>query len=246
MAAGVTAVSPVANSADLSAAKAEGTSRGNVFSSNGSEWSYSSTCPLISPVFSEKEGIPGLMIMDKDPPSTTKQDRGDHPFSCFSNFNDGASGGAPFDGAPSALMVDVYFAPIKSQERMKEKVLKYSFPHAWSQWPLTANIRDPIRLTIACDGPSHILKIIHFFLSSQESTGLRVVRLKNKFSQADEDVREGFNGLDISLNVVFEEPTSGLKIIGEIQLHDKQILQVKSRIHKLYKIKRSEDPSMIS
>ena len=201
---------------------------------------------FISPVFSEKEGIPGFLFVDNDPPSTTKEDLVHHPFSCLSDLNDGASGGASFDGAPSALMVDVYFAPIKSQERMKEKVLKYSFPHAWSQWPLTANIRDPIRLSIACDNPSHILKIIHFFLSSQESTGLRVVRVKNKFSQADEDVREGFNGLDISLNVVFEEPTSGLKIIGEIQLHDKQILQVKSRIHKLYKIKRSEDPSMIS
>ena len=73
-----------------------------------------------------------------------------------------------------------------------------------------------------------------------------MVRVKNKFSQADADVSEGFNGLDVSLNVVFEEARSGLKIIGEIQLHDKQILQVKSRIHKLYKIKRSEDPSMIS
>jgi hypothetical protein len=178
-----------------------------------------------------------------DPPSTTKKEVADHPRSCFSNLNDGAS----FDGAPSELMmIDLYFAPIKTQDRMKEKVLKYSFPHPWSQWPLTANIRDPIRISIACDDPSDILQIVRFFLSSQESTGLRVVRVKNKFSQADADVSEGFNGLDVSLNVVFEEATSGLKIIGEIQLHDKQILQVKSRIHKLYKIKRSEDPSMIS
>jgi hypothetical protein len=312
MAGGVNAVSPVADAADLSADMSEDTSRGHVFSLNGSERSYSSTDLRISPLFSDKDGIPGLLCVEKgglsvvgvaehdetflpmpqqllwpchnnccprnpdcedkfqisvsdsrgpgidedllelsvcsesknaDPPSTTKKEVADHPRSCFSNLNDGAS----FDGAPSELMmIDLYFAPIKTQDRMKEKVLKYSFPHPWSQWPLTANIRDPIRISIACDDPSDILQIVRFFLSSQESTGLRVVRVKNKFSQADADVSEGFNGLDVSLNVVFEEATSGLKIIGEIQLHDKQILQVKSRIHKLYKIKRSEDPSMIS
>jgi hypothetical protein len=304
---------PAADAAYLSAVMSEDTSQGHVFSLNGSERSYSSTYPRISPLFSDKEGISGLLCVEKgglsvvgvaehdqtflpmprnpdcedkfeisvsdshgpgidedlldlsvcaesknaDPQSTTKKELADHPFSCISNSpsNDGASfdgapnsnDGASFDGAPSKMMmIDLYFTPIKTQERMKEKVLKYSFPHPWSQWPLTANIRDPIRISIACDDPSHILQIVRFFLSSQESTGLRVVRVKNKFSQADADVSEGFNGLDVSLNVVFEEARSGLKIIGEIQLHDKQILQVKSRIHKLYKIKRSEDPSMIS
>jgi hypothetical protein len=74
---------------------------------------------------------------------------------------------------------------------------------------------------------------------------MRVVRVKNKFLQSDEDVKSGLNGLDLSLNALFEDPRSGLKIIGEIQLHDKKIQEVKSRIHKLYKIKRARTPTMI-
>jgi hypothetical protein len=72
-----------------------------------------------------------------------------------------------------------------------------------------------------------------------------VVRVKNKFLQSDEEVKSGLYGLDLSLNALFEEPGSGLKIIGEIQVHDKKIQEVKSRIHKLYKIKRARNPTMI-
>jgi hypothetical protein len=141
--------------------------------------------------------------------------------------------------------VNVYFAPIKTKKRMGEKVKKYCFPHACSAWPWAGNIRDPIRLSIACDNPGHILQIVRFFLSSQASTGLKVVRVKNKFLQSDEEVKSGLSGLDLSLNVLFQEPGSGLKIIGEIQVHDKKIQEVKSRIHKLYKIIRARNPSMI-
>jgi hypothetical protein len=142
--------------------------------------------------------------------------------------------------------VTVFFAPIKTQERIKEKLLKYCFPHPWSRWPLVANIRDAIRLAIACDNPSQILQIVRLFLSTQASTGLKVVRVKNKFSQGDENVRKGLNGLDITLNVLFKEPASGLQIIGEIQVHDKRTHEVKSRIHKLYKIKRAHHPASIT
>jgi hypothetical protein len=138
--------------------------------------------------------------------------------------------------------VNVYFAPIKTTHRMEEKLKKYCFPHAWSTWPLSANIRDPIRLSIACDNPGHILQVARLLLSSP---AMRVVRVKNKFLQSDEDVKSGLNGLDLSLNALFEDPRSGLKIIGEIQLHDKKIQEVKSRIHKLYKIKRARTPTMI-
>jgi hypothetical protein len=141
--------------------------------------------------------------------------------------------------------VNVYFAPIKTKKRMEEKLKKYVFPHAWSTWPLAANIRDPIRLSITCDNPRHILQIVRLFLSPQASTSLKVVRVKNKFLQSDEEVKSGLNGLDLSLNALFEEPGSGLKIIGEIQVHDKKIQEVKSRIHKLYKIKRARNPTMI-
>ena len=142
--------------------------------------------------------------------------------------------------------VTVFFGPIKTQERMKEKLLQYCFPHPWGKWPLTANIRDAVRLAIACDNPSQVLQIVRLFLSSQASTGLKVVRIKNKFAQVDENVRNGFKGLDLTLNVLFEEPATGLKIIGEIQVHDKGIHAVKSRIHKLYKIKRAYHPASIA
>jgi hypothetical protein len=55
--------------------------------------------------------------------------------------------------------VAVHQGPVKGMARMRGKLLEYA--HAgdvWADWPLTANIMDPIRTTIVCNGPSQILQ----------------------------------------------------------------------------------------
>ena len=130
------------------------------------------------------------------------------------------------------------------QDRMREKLQKYMPPHARSKWPLTANIMDPVRLAIVCDGAKHVLQVVHWFLMTQASTGLTVCRIKNKFLVPEREVPDGYR--DIALNVIFTEPQSGLKVIGEIQVHDRTLHELKLKMHKLYKVKRASNPSFVS
>ena len=55
--------------------------------------------------------------------------------------------------------VEVHFAPLKTVARMREKLKEYTYPHPRSLWPLCANILDPVRLSIVCDGPSSMLEV---------------------------------------------------------------------------------------
>jgi hypothetical protein len=56
--------------------------------------------------------------------------------------------------------VAVHQGPVKGLARMREKLLEYAdAADAWADWPLTANILDPIRATIVCNGPSQILQV---------------------------------------------------------------------------------------
>jgi hypothetical protein len=57
-------------------------------------------------------------------------------------------------------LVAVHSAPVKSVERMREKLLEYARAgDPWAGWPLTANILDPIRASIVCNGPSQLLQV---------------------------------------------------------------------------------------
>jgi len=125
--------------------------------------------------------------------------------------------------------------------RMHEKLSKYMPPNVRCQWPLTAYISDVVRLSIVCNGPAQMLHMVRWFLQSQDQTGLTVCRIKNKFLLTEYEAEDGYR--DVSLNVLFE--VGGLKIIGEIQVHDTQLNQLKSKMHKLYTVKRAKHPSMI-
>jgi hypothetical protein len=58
-------------------------------------------------------------------------------------------------------LVAVHQAPVKAIARMREKILEYSQKgNVWSGWPLTANILDPIRTSVVCNGPSQILQVV--------------------------------------------------------------------------------------
>jgi hypothetical protein len=130
------------------------------------------------------------------------------------------------------------------QDRMREKLQKYMPPNPRSKWPLSANILDPVRLAIVCDGAKHVLQVVRWFLMAQASTGLTVCRVKNKFLVPEREVPDGYR--DIALNIIFTEPQSGLKVIGEIQVHDRTLHEIKLKMHKLYKVKRASNPSSVS
>lgn len=139
--------------------------------------------------------------------------------------------------------IEMHLAPTKSIERMREKLFKYVPPHPNSQWPRTANILDPIRLTLSCNGPQHVLETVSWFVQSQDTTGLTVCRMKNKFLLPEHEVADGYR--DVTLNVTFKDE-SGLAVICEIQVHDKQLHALKVKMHKLYKVNRAKNATLIT
>ncbi len=63
-----------------------------------------------------------------------------------------------FDEGPA--LVAIHSAPVKGIARMREKLLEYSQKgNLLAGWPLTANILDPIRVSIVCNGPTQILQV---------------------------------------------------------------------------------------
>jgi hypothetical protein len=92
---------------------------------------------------------------------------------------------------------------------------RYAPPHPCAIWPLSANILDPVRLSLVADGPARMLELVKWFSGdASEATGLPVVRMKNKFGLAREDVPDGYR--DVKIFVAYTSPT-GLGIVGEIQ-----------------------------
>ena len=132
-----------------------------------------------------------------------------------------------------------------------------------SIWPLSANILDPVRASIVCSSPEHLLEVAKWFCpdgsqcasgskSSPDSavpsagSSLLVLKVKNKFAYVQNNVRHdlkqvlmlwNFNGLeqvedgyrDIKLFVRFVQ-REGLGIIGEIQIHDKILYDLKLQV----------------
>jgi hypothetical protein len=123
--------------------------------------------------------------------------------------------------------VEIHTAAPKTINRMREKLLKYAHPHPKSVWPFCANILDPVRVSIVCRGSSQILQVLAWFLEQQEYTGLPICRMKNKFSFPTERVPDGYR--DLQICVLFQG-SSGLSIIGEIQIHDLELHELKLKV----------------
>ena len=106
--------------------------------------------------------------------------------------------------------------------------------------------------------------MLSWFEEEGAEIGLSVCRVKNKFSQSA-SVADGYR--DLSLSVIFFD-ASGLKIIGEVQIHDHAMHELKLQViccqnkgatqlwllmiaftgmqmHALYKIKRAADPDSV-
>ncbi len=125
-----------------------------------------------------------------------------------------------FDQGPA--WVEVHSAPPKRITRMREKVFEYAPPHPQATWPLCANILDPVRLSIVIRGSCQIVQTMRWFTDHEADTGLRICRVKNGFaSNGDSD---GYR--DLKLCVLFSS-RDGLSIIGEIQIHDSVLFDLK-------------------
>ena len=126
-------------------------------------------------------------------------------------------------------VVEVHSAAPKSLIRMREKLLKYAHPHPRAKWPLCANILDPVRASVVCRGSSQILQVFSWF-TEQQYTGLPICRMKNKFSFPTEKVPDGYR--DLQLCVLFQG-SNGLSIIGEIQIHDLELHELKLKVRRV-------------
>jgi hypothetical protein len=89
----------------------------------------------------------------------------------------------------AASEVGVCPAPTKTTARMREKLGEYAAEGA--AWPLTAQILDPVRASVVCQGPAEILEVAHWFLEEGRAAArggrecqsrLKVCRVKNKFA----------------------------------------------------------------
>jgi hypothetical protein len=121
--------------------------------------------------------------------------------------------------------VDIHTAPIKTMSRMREKLLEYAADGA--QWPLSANILDPVRASIVCNGAAPILEVVGWFTKHGGEEGLRVCRIKNKFSFRRDELVGGYR--DLMICAVFTG-VSGLRIIGEIQIQDRILYDLKQKV----------------
>ena len=124
-------------------------------------------------------------------------------------------------------LVEIHSAAPKSVSRMREKLHKYAHPHPRSIWPLCANILDPVRASVVCKGADQILQVLSWFAAPQAVASLPICRLKNKFSFPSERVPDGYR--DLQICVLFTG-SSGLSIIGEIQIHDAELYALKLKV----------------
>ena len=148
---------------------------------------------------------------------------------------DNAGSGAVGEAGPVVFAglggVAVHSAGLKSAERMREKLLEYAPPHPGGRWPLCANITDPVRASVVCQGGAAcMVRVVEWFVGGGGGVGaggggLPVVRVKNKFS-GEARVTDGYR--DVSLAVLYTHG-SGLAIVGEIQIHDARLFDLKSK-----------------
>eukprot|EP00960_Hanusia_phi_P042485 755523-Hanusia_phi.AAC.1 len=119
-------------------------------------------------------------------------------------------------------------AAVKRKTRMAEKVMEYaSEEHEEARWPFSRRILDPVgevRASVVCDHPRHMAQV-YSWLTSQETTGMRVCRVKNKLSL--EEVPDGYR--DIMVCLLFEGEDT-VNIIGEVQIHDRMIYECKVKV----------------
>ncbi len=150
--------------------------------------------------------------------TTTSGDR-----DCSNSASDSCEVMCLFEGRVEG-QITVHPAPPKSVQRMREKLTKYAAPHPKAIWPLSANILDPVRVSLVCRGPAQMLEVLSWFSGNAGAkSGFRMCRLKNRFAFPEDEITDGYR--DLKICVVFQS-SNGLHIIGEIQVRDHHSVHV--------------------
>jgi hypothetical protein len=91
---------------------------------------------------------------------------------------------------------------------------RYAPPHPSAIWPLSANILDPVRISLVVHGPARVLEVAQWFRDHSVAE-LQVLRVKNRFALQREDISDGYR--DLKLSLAFSS-SNGFGIIGEVQV----------------------------
>lgn len=135
---------------------------------------------------------------------------------------------------------EVYAGPIKSKHRMLDLVEQRGRDGpvvALEGLPFAADILDPVRASVVCQSPQDILQLAEWLVHTGESNRMAVVKVRNRFAAGDVDRKEGGNP-QLTLHVLFTS-SSGLSIIGEIQLHDPVLHSLNVKMHRLETVQRA-------
>jgi hypothetical protein len=132
-----------------------------------------------------------------------------------------AKGSPDDEGALDGTGGKLFIAPIKSAKRSAEKV-RDDYAGDWSK------LLDPVRCSFACDTFDDVRRT----LVALKQSGMKLHRKpKDRFAKPTD---EGYR--DCMLNVVLP---NGL--VGEVQVHVKEMLKAKAEGHKWYEIQRELD-----
>jgi hypothetical protein len=127
-------------------------------------------------------------------------DPGEAPTATSTNHFDATDVLCTFSGegrevAACVAPVTVQPAPVKTVERALEKLKEYAADGA--VWPLAACILDPVRASVVCECPAHMVEVAQWFVRGDGAEkragsggrgGLRVCRIKNKFAMGKEQL----------------------------------------------------------
>ncbi|EKX41377.1 hypothetical protein GUITHDRAFT_112591 [Guillardia theta CCMP2712] len=154
------------------------------------------------------------------------------------------------------------FPSCKTVKSMTEKLKDFGPPHPAAVWPLTANVLDPVRMCIICQDAADMLEVVSWLEEHQrQHSDLKICEIVNGFGKEEGGAR--WRGLKVL--VLFEDRGGGGggggeggggggvgcpgrgggggggggRIIGEVQLQDKELFALNSRMCRLATMIRS-------
>jgi len=151
--------------------------------------------------------------------------------------------------------VTVYTEPIKTLDSMSQSLLKFAVSdNTAGNWPLAANILNPVRTNIIVDGAAKILQVLGYLMESshEPQKSMVVCRVVNKFHSSVEESAKSESDAhcykSVKVSVIYRSGTvsrSNLKIIGEIEIHDAELYHLKCRIAILRKIVKAQHANLV-
>uniref|UniRef100_A0A7S0F320 Uncharacterized protein n=1 Tax=Hanusia phi TaxID=3032 RepID=A0A7S0F320_9CRYP len=166
---------------------------------------------------------------------------------CRKEISSGFTSSALFDlktaQVAACRMVDreaeiaVVFPSCKTVKSMKEKLQDMAPPHHAAIWPLTANFLDPVRMCVICQDAADMLEVFSWLEEHEKlNEKMKICTIVNGFSR--EEGNSQWRGLKVFVRF---EDKGGSRIIGEIQLQDKRLFALNTKMCKLETLLRSSN-----